>query len=54
MQVKSHVHVKFKGVDSKEVAEELKGKVLLIAPADQPSLPDDDEFYASELIGMQV
>lgn len=54
MQVKSHIHVKLKGIDSKEAAEALRGKMLLIAPQDQPSLPDDDEFYASELIGMQV
>ncbi|KAK9840000.1 hypothetical protein WJX74_001779 [Apatococcus lobatus] len=53
-QVKSHVLVKFEGIDSKEAADLLRGKLLLVAPADQPKLPDDDEFYASELIGMQV
>ncbi len=46
--------LKFTGIDNQEAAETLQKKLLLIAPNDQPELRGDAEFYASQLISMQV
>jgi 16S rRNA processing protein RimM len=41
------------GVDSREAAEQLRGRELWIARADLPAL-DEDEFYLGDLIGFEV
>ena len=51
---KNVVIAKFKGINSREDAEKLNGTELFV---DRTALPDDgdeDEFYISDLIGMQV
>ncbi|KAK9867404.1 hypothetical protein WJX84_010697 [Apatococcus fuscideae] len=49
-----HLLVKFQGINDKETAETLHKKLLFISSGEQPQLASDAEFYASELIGMQV
>jgi 16S rRNA processing protein RimM len=41
------------GVDTREAAEQLRGRELWIARADLPALADD-EFYLADLIGLEV
>lgn len=41
------------GVDTREAAEQLRGRELWIARADLPELADD-EFYLADLIGLPV
>ena len=41
------------GVDSREAAEQLRGRELWIARADLPKL-DEDEFYLVDLVGLEV
>lgn len=41
------------GVETREAAEQLRGRELWIARADLPEL-DDDEFYLADLIGFEV
>jgi 16S rRNA processing protein RimM len=42
----------FAGVTDRAGAEALRGVHLLVAAADRPPLPDPDEFYDSELVGL--
>lgn len=44
--------VYFAGVIDRAAAEALRGVQLLVAAADRPPLPDPDEFYDSELVGL--
>jgi 16S rRNA processing protein RimM len=41
------------GVDTREAAEQLRGRELWIARAELPEL-DDDEFYLADLLGSEV
>lgn len=41
----------FDGIKTREAAEKLKGKPLLVSRDDLPA-PDDDEFYVADLIGL--
>ena len=45
--------VAVEGINSREAAGELRNKNLFVSADDRPPLPDG-EFYAHELIGMQV
>jgi 16S rRNA processing protein RimM len=46
--------VRFAEVLTRDVAEALRGAVLLVAVADLPPSPDPDEFYDHELAGLGV
>lgn len=46
--------VHFEGVERRERAEELRGVRLVVAATERPPLKDPDEFYASDLIGLEV
>lgn len=45
--------VQLDGINSREAIAELRNKDLFVSAGDRPPLPDG-EFYAHELIGMQV
>lgn len=51
--VKNGISVRLSGVDSKEEADALRGQELFVPRACLPNLPDD-EFYHSDLIGLDV
>ena len=51
--INNGLSVKLSGVASKEAADALKG-VQLFAPRDRLPVLDDDEYYHSDLIGMEV
>lgn len=46
--------VRFEGVESREQVEALRGVRLLIAAADRAPLDDPDDFYDTDLIGLQA
>lgn len=46
--------LKLAGVESPEDVASLKGHTLLIDKSSRPLLEDDDEFYASDLVGLEV
>ena len=46
--------VRFAGVGSREAAETLRGTRLLLAARERPVLHDPDDFYDSDLIGLQA
>jgi 16S rRNA processing protein RimM len=46
--------VHFEGVDGRAAAESLRGVALRILAAERPVLTDPEEFYDSDLIGMQA
>ena len=46
--------VKFKGINSRQEADALKGVELFIDRASLPDDTEDDEYYAQDLIGMDV
>jgi 16S rRNA processing protein RimM len=46
--------VHFVGVDDRAAAEALRRTELAIAATDRPRLDDPDEFYDSDLVGLQV
>jgi 16S rRNA processing protein RimM len=50
---KQQVRVKLAGIDKIEQAEPLRGKVLQFPQDERPDLPDD-QFYATDLIGLRV
>ncbi len=52
-QIKSGFNARIVGIDNKEDADALKGTKLFTERSNLPSLPDD-EFYYSDLIGLQV
>lgn len=43
-----------KGVDSREAAEALRGTALYAAREKLPPLPDDDDFYHDDLVGLRA
>jgi len=45
--------VRFKGIDSREAAESLNGVELFVDRSALPA-PEEDEFYLSDLIGLQA
>jgi 16S rRNA processing protein RimM len=51
---KEVVVVRFKGVDTRDAAEALKGTVLLVSRDKLPDNLDEDEFYHVDLIGLRV
>ena len=51
--IKNGLAVRLSGVASKEAADALRG-VALFAPRNRLPALDDDEFYHTDLIGMQV
>jgi len=50
---KKFVLAQLEGVRTREEAEQLRGKVVLVDHADLPSL-DEDEYYWHEILGMRV
>jgi len=46
--------VHFAGLDDRSAAEALRGTVLMVPASDRPSLTDPDEFYDSDLVGLDV
>ncbi|GLW04936.1 ribosome maturation factor RimM [Microtetraspora sp. NBRC 13810] len=46
--------VRFVGVGDRNAAESLRGTLLVVESADAPPLPDPDEFYDHQLIGLAV
>jgi 16S rRNA processing protein RimM len=46
--------VRFAGVDDRGAAEALRGVELLISAASRPVLPDPDDYYDSDLIGLRA
>jgi len=52
-EVKGHLIARIKGVSNRTAAETLKGLKLHIARSALPD-PEEDEFYHSDLIGLQV
>jgi 16S rRNA processing protein RimM len=46
--------VSFVGVDDRDAVVALRATLLLIAAGDRPSLDDPDEFYDSDLVGLQA
>lgn len=45
--------VKLRGVDDRDAAFALKGKLVAV-PRDELPMPEDDEYYWSDLIGLNV
>ena len=52
-EVKGHLIARIKGVSNRTAAETLKGLKLHISRSALPD-PEEDEFYHSDLIGLQV
>jgi 16S rRNA processing protein RimM len=48
------LRVKFLGIDDRDGAEGLRGRILHIERADDARPDDPDEFYDTELIGMRA
>jgi 16S rRNA processing protein RimM len=46
--------VRFAGVADRATAESLRGVRLVIAASDRPALEDPDEFYDTDLVGLQA
>ena len=44
----------FAGVDDRDAVRRLRATLLLIAAADRPPLEDPDEFYDTDLVGLQA
>lgn len=53
-QSKELLRVKIKGVDDRNVAETLKGTQFFVSRDVLPALDDEDEFYQTDLIGLDV
>ena len=51
---KNMVITRFKSIDSREKAEALNGVELFIDRSVLPETQDDDEFYMSDLVGLEV
>jgi 16S rRNA processing protein RimM len=47
------IGVKFRGIESREDADGIKGSDIEVPPADLDNLPDDT-YYVFDLVGMQV
>ncbi|MDR2875914.1 MAG: ribosome maturation factor RimM [Methylobacillus sp.] len=48
-----HLVARLEGVDDREQAFKLKGKTIAVPRAELPA-PDEDEYYWSDLIGLEV
>jgi len=46
--------VRFTGIDDRAAAEALRGTELFVPAAERPALDDPDEFYDSDLVGLDV
>ncbi|MDP9093759.1 MAG: ribosome maturation factor RimM [Actinomycetota bacterium] len=46
--------VHFAGVDDRERAQGLRGTRLVVAATERPPIDDPDEFYATDLVGLEV
>jgi 16S rRNA processing protein RimM len=46
--------VRFEGVDDRTAAEGLRGTLLLVRAGERPPLDDPDDFYDTDLIGLQA
>jgi 16S rRNA processing protein RimM len=46
--------VRFAGVDDRAGAEALRGIQLLIAAGERPALDDPEEFYDTDLVGLEA
>lgn len=46
--------VRFEGVDDRNAAEALRGTVLLFPASERPPIDDPDEFYDTDLVGLEV
>lgn len=46
--------VRFEGIDDRDAVMALRGVRLLIAAEDRPPLADPDEFYDTDLVGLQA
>ncbi|HET6878129.1 MAG TPA: ribosome maturation factor RimM [Jatrophihabitans sp.] len=46
--------VHFAGIDDRTAAESLRGLELFVPAGDRPVLPDPDEFYDTDLIGLEA
>lgn len=53
VSIKNGISARLSGVDTKEQADALKGTDLYV-PRDRFPEPDEDEFYYSDLIGLDV
>jgi 16S rRNA processing protein RimM len=54
--IRPHKHgilAQLEGIQNKEEAERLRGKPVLVDPAELPTL-DEDEYYWHEIVGMRV
>ncbi len=51
---KTVVVTRFKGIDTREKAEALKGVELFVDRSVLPEVEDEDEFYMSDLIGLEA
>ncbi len=51
---KKGVVARLKGIDDRNSAQALKGTALYVDHARLPKLPDEDEFYFTDLIGLKV
>ena len=52
--IKGALSARLSGVTSKEAADALRGTRLFVDRDQLPALPDEDEYYYSDLIGMVV
>ena len=50
---KKFILIQLEGIRSRAEAEQLKGKVVLVDPAELPPL-DEDEYYWQDILGMRV
>jgi 16S rRNA processing protein RimM len=50
---KQFILAQLKGIQTREEAEQLRGKVVLIDPAELPPL-EEDEYYWHDILGMRV
>jgi 16S rRNA processing protein RimM len=46
--------VRFREVEGREEAEEIRGQVLLIDSQDSPSLEETDRFWVHQVVGLEV
>lgn len=50
---RNQVRIQLEGIDSIDQAEELRGKYLYAPPSSEPNM-EEDEFYSSDLVGLEV
>lgn len=47
------VHLKFRGIDDRDAAQALKGKLLMVGRADLVKLPEG-QYYIFDIVGLKV